>query len=96
MNSDMVFELLFVSMWASVISTQLIQKIKNIFKFGKMFNNIISLFISFIIGFGYSYSFYSEKLTYCLWIGLFTLVGAENLYKIFNKKYGINIENKIK
>ena len=44
MSNDIILELLFVSMGASAISTQLIQKIKSLFNLGKVFNNIFSMF----------------------------------------------------
>lgn len=96
MSNDIILELLFVSMAASVISTQLIQKIKSLFNFGKVFNNIVSIFISIGIGFIYSYSFYSHNILYSIWISLFTLIGAESIYKMFNNKYGIDSISKEK
>lgn len=89
MINSIVIELISVSLIASVISSQAIQKIKEIFNLGSIFNKIMSLFISFGIGFCYSYSFYSNSWLYALWIGLFTMIGAERLYKSFNGRFGL-------
>lgn len=90
MNSEIILELISVSLIASVISSQLIQKIKETFNLGSLFNSIISIFISFAVGFSYSYSFYSDNILYSIWIGLFTLIGAEGLYKALSGKFGLN------
>lgn len=90
MNSEIILELISVSLIASVISSQLVQKIKEIFNFCCLFNKIISIFISFGVGFSYSYSFYSDNILYSIWIGLFTLIGAEGLYKALSGKFGLN------
>lgn len=90
MNSEIILELISVSLIASVISSQLIQKIKETFNLGSLFNSIISIFISFGVGFSYSYSFYSDNILYSIWIGLFTLIGAEGLYKALCGKFGLN------
>lgn len=79
-----------VSIVASIISTATIQKVKDTFKFSHLVNAIISLLISYIIGFLYSISFYSSKIMYALWIGLYSTIGAEGLYKTFKGYFGLN------
>lgn len=90
MSRELLLELLSVSLISSIISSQLIQKVKETFNLGNLFNRIISIFISFGVGFCYSYSFYSTNTLYSIWIGLFTLIGAEGLYKSFSGKFGLN------
>ena len=90
MSSEIILELLSVSLIASIISSQLVQKIKEMMNLGTLFNKIIALIISFGVGFCYSYSFYCTSILYSLWIGLFTLIGADGLYKSFNGKFGLN------
>ena len=84
-GDDVIFELISVSMVSSIISTQVIQKTKDIFLFCSICNKIMSVFISFFIGFIYSQSFYTKDFLLSFWIGLFTLVGSENFYKTFKE-----------
>ena len=90
MNFDKVFDFLYISMIASVISSQAIQKMKETFGGSNLFNRIMSSIISFFIGFSFSLSFYSSVILYAIWIGLFTLIGAEGLYKTFNGYFGLS------
>ena len=89
MNEQTLLEILEVSIIASVISSQIIQKIKETFALSKFSINIISIFISFVIGFGYGLTFYSSNLLYAIWIGLFTLIEARGLYKMFKGSFGL-------
>lgn len=94
MNKELLLDLIYISILASIISSQTIQKIKEIFNLSRIFNSILSLFLSFIIGFCFSISFYSVNLLYAVWIGLFTLVGAEGLYKTFKGYFGLGSTDK--
>ena len=96
MNSEIVIDLIMVSMITSVIASQLTQKIKEIFNFGSVFNKIIALIISLWIGVIYTYSFYMDNLLYAIWIGIFTMIGSDNFYKMLNDKldFGILSKNK--
>ena len=96
MNSEKIFELIRVSMMASIISSFSIQKIKETFKLSVLCNKIMSLFISYGVGFCYAYSFYSDYWLYALWIGLFTMIGAEKIYQSFKGKYGLQSVDKEK
>lgn len=91
MFDDGIFlDLISVSMVSSIISTQIIQKIKETLNLGTFFNKISSLLISFGTGFIYSQSFYNKNIILSLWIGLFTMIGSEKFYQAFgnlgNKK----------
>lgn len=95
MNNELVLNMIYVSIIASFISSQAIQKIKEVFNKSSMFNKIISLFLSFTIGVVYSLSFYNSNIIYALWVGLFTLIGAQGLYKTFKGYFGLeSIQNK--
>lgn len=94
-NSELLLDMIYISMIASIIASQAIQKIKVILNFGKVMNGIISLVLSFLIGVFYGLSFYTSNLVYVLWIGLFTLIGAETLYKTFKGFFGLESKNKI-
>ena len=92
----MLLDFLYVSLIASIISSQMIQKLKETFNYDNVFNKIMSLIVSFGIGFIFSLSFYSSVLLYAFWIGLFTLIGAERLYKTFNGYFGFSSLDKNK
>lgn len=90
MNKELLLELIYVATIASIISSQVIQKIKQTLNLCKGCNKIASIVISLGIGFCYAISFYSSNLLYAGWIALFTLVGAEGLYKIFKGYFGLD------
>ena len=92
-NKELFLDILSVSVVSSIISSQAIQKIKETFNFGVTFNKIISIFLSFGIGFCYSLSFYTANILYAVWIGIFTLIGAEGLYKTFKGYFGLTSSN---
>ena len=93
MNNELFLEMLSVSLIASIISSQAIQKIKETLKLGNLFNGIIAIFLSFGIGFCYSLSFYASNLLYAVWIGIFTLVGSEGIHKAFKGAFGLKSAN---
>lgn len=88
-NSKLLLDMIYVSVIASIISSQAIQKIKTTFNFGRVFNGIMAIFLSVAIGVWYALSFYTSSLLYAAWIGLFTLIGAEGLYKTFKGFFGL-------
>ena len=89
MFDDSIFlDLISVSMVSSIISTQIIQKIKETLSLGKLFNKIASLIISFGTGFIYSQSFYNKNIILSIWIALFTIIGSEKFYQAINGKLG--------
>ncbi len=90
MNNELLLDLLYISTISSIISSQVIQKMKQTFNFGSVFNKLISIFLSFGIGICYALSFYTSNLLYAIWIGLFTLIGAEGLYKTFKGYFGLS------
>ena len=94
MVNNLILELLIEAMGASIIATQLIQKIKETISFGKKFNKILSIFISLTTGYLYAVSFYKAEPISAAWIALFTLIGAETMYKTFTKKYSIHLEKR--
>ena len=94
MDTQIVIDLMMVSMITSVIASQLTQKIKEIFNFGNSFNKIIALIISMGIGFIYAFSFYTDNLLYAIWIGIFTMIGSDNFYKMLSDKLGFGISSK--
>lgn len=89
-NSDLLLHMIYVSAIASIISSQAIQKVKSMLGGGKRFNAFISIVISLGIGISYAVSFYTTNILYACWIGIFTLIGAEGLYKTFKGFFGLS------
>lgn len=89
MDGNLFMNMLHIAIIASIISSQLIQKIKHIFRLNSGFNKFLSLCISLIIGYVYSYCFYSTNTVYDIWIGIFTAIGAEGMYKSFKGSFGL-------
>ena len=89
MNTQIFIDMIHVAVIASIISSQTIQRLKKIFNHKSLFNSIMASFISFTVGFTYALSFYSHNLLYDIWIGLFTLIGAEGIYKSFKGSFGL-------
>ena len=93
MDSNLFAEMIHIAIIGSIISSQIIQKLKHIIKWSIRGNKFISSIISFTIGYAYAYCFYSTKLVYDIWIGLFTLIGAEGIYKSFKGSFGLETVN---
>jgi len=93
MDSNLFLDMLHIAIIGSIISSQVIQKIKYIIKKSSWFNKLISSIIAFGIGYAYAYCFYSSEIVYDIWIGLFTLIGAEGMYKSFKGSFGLETVN---
>ena len=89
MEKEIFMNMLYIAIISGIISSQLTQKIKTIINISNNVTKILSMFISFTIGFLYSYTFYSTNIVYDAWIGLFTLIGAERMYQIFKGSFGL-------
>ena len=85
MNFDLIKEILVVGIGASVFSVATIQKIKEMLK-SKKWLYLVSFLVSFGIGIAFTYTFTDLKTLYGLWVGLCAWVGADALYKTFEKK----------
>lgn len=93
MDGNLFLDMLHMAIIGSIISSQIIQKFKHIVKKSSKFNKFISSIISFIIGYAYAYCFYTTKVVYDIWIGVFTLIGAEGMYKSFKGSFGLETIN---
>ena len=78
-------ELLLVSITLSTITCTFIQKTKVLFKTSK-YLMIYSLFINIIFSILFSYSFTTILFPTSLWIGLFSFLGADSIYKTLEGK----------
>ena len=93
MDGNLFLDMLHIAILGSIISSQIIQRLKHIIKQSSRINKLISSVISFVTGFAYAYCFYTTKIVYDVWIGLFTLIGSEGLYKSFKGSFGLETIN---
>lgn len=91
MNIEMLLNILSIAITASIINTQTIQYIKDNLKIN---NSFIFALISFIIGTIFSITFAEFNIKEALWCGFISVIGAENLYRIFKGKFGLNSSTK--
>ena len=87
MNIELIKALLLVAVSSSIISTSFIQKIKTI-SLIKCSDCLvyISLLVSMSFGMLFTLSFTNYTLVESLWVGLFSFIGADSLYKAFEDK----------
>jgi len=87
MNYDLIKSLLIIAISSSIISTAFIQKIKtmSILKCSDCLI-YISFFISMLFGIVFTISFTNYDTISALWVGLFSFIGADSLYKAFEDK----------
>ncbi len=106
LNFDLIKNTLIVGMASGIVTTSLVQKIKRCLP-SKKWLCPISFIISMIIGTLFSLSFSTASIIDSLWAGLFSFIGADMLYQMFedkifksfsslNKTISIPIENEIK
>ena len=87
LNLELIKNLLIISVASSVITTALVQKIKESFAFKKSSVIIIvSCWVPRIFGTLFALTFSDAKLQESLWVGLFSFVGADPLYTAFEDK----------
>ena len=99
MNIELIKALLLVAVLSSIISTSFIQKIKTI-SLIKCSDCLvyISFLVSMSFGMLFTLSFTNYTLVESLWVGLFSFIGADSLYKAFEDKLfkSFNKINKVK
>ena len=87
MNIELIKMLLVIACASSILSTAFVQKIKtaSIIKCNSCLL-YISFFISMLFGIIFTLSFTKYSLIESLWVGLFSFLGADSLYKVFEDK----------
>lgn len=87
MNIDLIKMLLVIACASSILSTAFVQKIKtaSIIKCNSCLL-YISFFISMLFGVLFTLSFTKYNIIESLWVGLFSFLGADSLYKAFEDK----------
>lgn len=84
---DSLIDLLSISVGFSFIIMALIQRVKKLSFIKKEIHVWICNFVcSFALAIPFGIHFYSSSIYDCLWIGLFTFVGAPTLYKTFKNQ----------
>jgi hypothetical protein len=78
-------ELLVIAIVLSTITCAIIQKTKFIFKSSK-FIIIYSFIINIVVGIIFCLTFTDIKLPTSLWIGFFSFIGADSIYKTLEGK----------
>lgn len=105
LDLDLIKSILIVAIASSIISTALIQKIKEQIN-NKTILAIVSVIVSIITGFLFAISFSDLSFANSVWVGVCTYVGADAIYKTFedkifksfsnmNKNVSVPAENKI-
>lgn len=84
-NFDFLKQLLIISIALSTITCALIQKTKGFLKSSK-FITVYSFLINIIIGILFCLTFTSISLPTSLWIGFFSFLGADSIYKSLEGK----------
>ena len=87
MNIDLIKMLLVIACASSILSTAFVQKIKtaSIIKCNSCLL-YISFFVSMLFGVVFTLSFTKYDILESLWVGLFSFLGADSLYKAFEDK----------
>ena len=85
MNIDLLKELFVIAIVLSVITMAFIQKTKGIFKTSK-FIELYSAIVNIIFAIVFCISFTKITIVNSLWVGLFSFLGADTLYKTLEGK----------
>ncbi len=85
MNIDLLKELLIITIVLSVITMAFIQKTKGIFKTSK-FIELYSAIVNIVFAIVFCISFTEISIINSLWVGLFSFLGADTLYKTLEGK----------
>ena len=85
LNLDYLQQLLVIAIALSAITCAVIQKTKSYFKTSK-YLCIYSFFVNVIVGVFFCYTFTNITLPTSLWIGFFSFIGADTIYKSLEGK----------
>lgn len=92
LNFTLIKNVLIIAMASSIISTALIQRLKEGIR-KKKYILIKSFIVSMIIGITFSLSFSDISIEYAVWVGLISFVGADAIYKTFEDKIFASFES---
>lgn len=85
--NDIIFNLLVISIFVSVINMILVQRFKEL-SFVKSKDQIfvLNLIFSFVLGISFSMIFYKLEIYYSVWVSIFSFIGASNIYEALKKQ----------
>lgn len=87
MNIELLKELLIIAIASGVIMTPFVQKIKESTEIKKSRTIIrISFSVNMIIGSLFALTFSDVNLIYAIWVGFFSFLGADTIYKTLEDK----------
>lgn len=92
LNFTLIRNVLIIALASSIISTSLIQRLKEGFK-KKKYILIKSFIVSMLIGILFSISFSDIPIEYSFWVGLISFIGADAIYKAFEDKIFASFES---
>lgn len=91
MVTDLLIDVLLISVTFSIFEMALVQKIKMISIFKKNWQVVLFNFVSsFVFGTLFSMWFFELDLFNSLWVSLFGFIGAPSIYEILKKQNIIN------
>lgn len=85
LDFNLIKSVLIVAIGSSIITTAVVQKIKETLN-TKKYLGLISLGVSIIIGTLFAMCFSDLSIINSLWVGLISWIGAEVIYKTFEDK----------
>ena len=85
LNYSLLQNLLLISVACSVVTVIFIQKTKKYLPNSKIIT-VYSFIINMIIGYFFSKTFSNIDYIKALWVGLFSFLGADNIYKTLEGK----------
>lgn len=85
MDIELLKKLLVIAIAVSVIAVAFIQKTKGIFKSSK-FIGLYSAVINMVLAVFFCLSFTDTNIVNSIWVGLFSYIGADTLYKSLEGK----------
>ena len=87
LNLELIKNVLIISVAGSIITTAIVQRIKESFTFKKSSKLVIvSFIVSMVLGTLFSLSFSDATFINSLWAGLISFLGADAIYKAFEDK----------
>lgn len=89
---DLIKNILIVAICSSIISTAVIQKLKENLK-SKKWLLVICFIITMTIGILFSLTFTKYNIIYSCWVGLISFVGADAIYQTFEDKIFTSFKN---
>ena len=85
LDMELLQQLLIIAVAVSVITCAFIQKTKSVFKNSKVIS-VYSFIVNLILGIVFCLSFTEVKIYESIWVGLFSYIGADTLYKSLEGK----------